>query len=94
MIPEFFIHSIDKNLPLLNRLFNRMFDNAEFPMPWGHSVIVTLFRKGSANIPDSYRGISLLNIFGKIYTSIISKRVTFYTNMYNKMRVLLRPLIF
>ena len=43
-IPEFFIYSIDRILPLLNRFFNRMFDNAEFQMPWCHSVIVTLFK--------------------------------------------------
>ena len=84
IIPEFFIHSVDNILPLLNRFFNRMFDKAEFPNSWCNSIIVTLYKKGDANSPDNYRGISLLNIFSKIYTSIISRRVTFYTNIYNK----------
>ena len=42
IIPEFFIHSVDNILPLLNRFFNRMFDKAEFPTSWCNSIIVTL----------------------------------------------------
>ena len=84
LIPEFFIKSIDNILPLINRLFNRIFDTADFPTSWCYSVIVTLYKKGDANIPDNYRGISLLNVFGKIYTSILTRRVTFYTNIYDK----------
>ena len=42
-----------------------MFDSADFPTPWCYSVIVTLSKKGDVNIPDSYRGISLLNDVGK-----------------------------
>ena len=61
-----------------------MFDKAEFPTSWCKSIIVTLSKKGDANSSDNYRGISLLTIFSKIYTSIISRRVTFYTNIYNK----------
>ena len=84
LIPEFFIYSVDVLLPLLYRFFNRIFDTADFPEQWCYSVIVTIFKKGSVNVPDNYGGISLLNVFGKIYTSIISRRVTFYTSIYNK----------
>ena len=59
LIPEFLIKSIDNILPLINRLFNRIFDTADFPTSWCYSVIVTLYKKGDANIPDNYRGISL-----------------------------------
>ena len=45
LVPEFFIHSIDIILPLLNRFFNRMFDNADFPSQWCYSVIVTLLKR-------------------------------------------------
>ena len=84
LIPEFFIKSVDTILLLINSLFNRIFDTADFPTSWCNSVIVTLYKKGDANIPDNYRGISLLNVFGKIYTSILTRRVTFYTNTYDK----------
>lgn len=84
LVPEFFLISINYILLIINRLFNRIFDAAEFPSPWCYSVIVTLFKKGDVNIPDSYRGISLFKVFGKIYTSVLTRRVTFYTNIYNK----------
>ena len=84
IIPEFFIHSVGNILPLLNRFFNRMFDKVEFPTSWCNSIIVTLYKKRRCKFPDNYRRISLLNIFSKICTSIISRRVTFYINIYNK----------
>ena len=84
IIPEFFIHSVGNILPLLNIFFNRMFDKVEFPTSWCNSIIVTLYKKRRCKFPDNYRRISLLNIFSKICTSIISRRVTFYTNIYNK----------
>ena len=36
------------------------------------------------NDPADYRGIALLDIFGKIYTSILNRRITFYVNIYSK----------
>ena len=84
IIPEFFINSVETILPLLNKFFNRIFDRAEYPEPWCYSIIVSILKKGDANDPDNYRGISLLDVFGKIYTAILTRRVTFYTNIYNK----------
>ena len=57
LIPEFFINSIDYILHLINRLFSRIFDLADFPPPWCYFVIVKLFKKGDVNKPDSYRGL-------------------------------------
>ena len=84
LIPEFFIHSIDFILPLINSLFNRIFDTDNIPPAWGLSILVTLFKKGNPNNPGDYRGISLLDVIGKIYTGIITRRITFYTNIYSK----------
>ena len=84
LIPEFFINSIDIILPLLNKFFNRIFDNADYPEHWSRSIIVSILKKGNANDPDNYRGISLLDVLGKIYTAILTRRVTFYTNIYSK----------
>ena len=44
----------------------------------------TLTQKGDINCTDNYRGISLLDVFGKIYVSIINRRFTFYVNVYGK----------
>ena len=41
----------------------------------GQSIIVPLFKKGSLNDPDNYRGISLCDISSKLYSSIINNRL-------------------
>ena len=84
LIPEFFIYSLELVLPLINSLFNRIFNSGDFPPTWGQSILVTLFKKGDTNDPNNYRGISLLDVIGKIYTSIITRRITFFTNIYDK----------
>ena len=84
LITEFFIHSIDFILPLINSLFNRIFDTGNILSASGLSILVTLFKKGNPNNPGDYRGISLLDVIGKIYTGIITRRITFYTNIYSK----------
>ncbi|MEW8547342.1 MAG: reverse transcriptase family protein, partial [Candidatus Thiodiazotropha sp.] len=84
LLPEFFIESIEILLPILNKLFNRLFQSGYFPSCWSQSIIVPLHKKGDINCTDNYRGISLLDVFGKIYVSIINRRVTFYVNIYDK----------
>ena len=81
--PGIFKHGIDIILPLVTRLFNRLFDLGEFPEDWGFSYIVPIHKKGDKNCVENYRGISLLDIFGKIYTSIINRRLIFATNLYS-----------
>ena len=39
-------------------------------------MIQPLHKKGDKNSPDNYRGISLLNVSGKLYNYILSKRLT------------------
>lgn len=57
LIPEFFIHSMDLILPIVNPLFNRIFNTGDYPPSWGRSILVTLFKKGDINNPNDYRGI-------------------------------------
>ena len=38
------------------------------------SVIVPIYKKGSANLADNYRGISL-GVFSKIFTNILNSRL-------------------
>ncbi|MEW8548219.1 MAG: reverse transcriptase family protein [Candidatus Thiodiazotropha sp.] len=81
--PGIFIHCIDIIIPLVKRFFNRLLDLGEFPEDWGLSFIVPVHKKGDINCVENYRGISLLDIFGKIYTSIINRRLIFVTNLYS-----------
>ena len=82
LFAELFKQSIDVILPLLSSLFNRLFSSGMFQESWSKSVIIPLYKKGDVNNPENFRGISLLDVIGKIYTSILNRRITFYVNMY------------
>ena len=82
--PGIFIHSYEVILPLLTQLFNRIYTRGEFPEAWSKAIIVPLYKKGDPNLAENYRGISLLDIFGKIYTSVLNRRLTFFANIFDK----------
>ena len=72
ILPEMFISILEHILPILNRLFNRVFAQGLFPDLWSKSIKYYYTQKGDTNFGDNYRGISLLDIFGKIFTSILN----------------------
>ena len=84
LVPEHFKLSQDMLLPYIVILFNRLFESHVFPDKWALSVIVPIHKKGPTSNPDNYRGISLLQVLSKIYISVVSKRLTFYVNAFNK----------
>ena len=70
-----------KNAPpcvvnFLTVYFNRLFASGSFPVAWCKSIIHPLHKSGDVNIPDNHRGISLLNISGKLYSYILNQRLT------------------
>jgi hypothetical protein len=48
----------------------------DIPKEWRRAFVIPIHKKGDRNIPDNYRGISLLNTGYKIYSKIIAKRLT------------------
>ena len=48
----------------------------DVPEEWRTAIVIPIHRKGDRNNPDNYRGISVLNTGGKIYSKIIAKRLT------------------
>lgn len=75
IIGEFFKHSATSIVPFLVQYFNYLFETGNFPEDWTEAIIQPLHKKGDINSPDNYRGISLLNISGKLYSSILNKRL-------------------
>ena len=59
----------------LVKFYNALFDQGIYPEQWTESIIFPLFKKGNANDPNNYRGISLCDISSKIYSSIINSRL-------------------
>lgn len=64
-----------KSFQFLTKCFNLIFSSGVYPAEWAKSVIVPLHKKGDSNSPDNYRGISLLSVISKCYTSILNKRL-------------------
>ena len=48
----------------------------EVPQSWQDATVVTLHKKGAISDPGNYRGIFLLEVAGKILTSILASRVS------------------
>ena len=56
-------------------LFNLALQAQKVPQDWKDSIIVNLFKKGSASKCTNYRGISLLSVIGKCLSHILIGRV-------------------
>jgi hypothetical protein len=72
---EFLKYACDVVVPFLTKLFNKLYDTGSFPAGWCKSVIIPIYKKGDDRNPDNYRGISLLSIVSKVFTSILNKRL-------------------
>lgn len=45
-------------------------------MAWAEGIIVPIFKSGNPDDPHNYRGITLINILGKIYSQVLLNRLT------------------
>ena len=64
-------------------LFNKIFATG-CPIPsWYIAIITPIFKKGSPNDPENYRGISLLSCLAKFFYTVINNRLTTYCNVKN-----------
>ena len=76
LIGGFYKSSTIYIVPFLVKFFNFLFDHGLFPEEWSLAIIQPLHKKGDLNVPDNYRGISLLNICSKLYSFVLNKRIT------------------
>ena len=63
---EFYKYAAPCVVEFLTQYFNKLFDTGTFPLGWSEAVIQPIHKKGDINSPDNYRGISLLNVSGKL----------------------------
>ena len=64
------------------KLCQEMFSIERIPKDWARGLIFPLYKDGDARIPDNYRGITLLSVVGKIYTSVLNLRVSNWCEKY------------
>lgn len=57
-------------------LFNYVFANEVWPERWGSGIIFPLYKSGNRMNPGNYRPITLLSVVGKLFGSIIERRLT------------------
>ena len=63
----------------LHKIIDLTWRTGNVPMDWQKALIVPSHKKGSRTKCKNYRGISLLNIPGKVYASILETRMRIIT---------------
>nr|VZI44856.1 unnamed protein product [Spirometra erinaceieuropaei] len=73
---EVYKHRVPQLMDHLTALFQEMWHQGEIPQDFKDATLVHLYkRKGNRQVCDSHRGISLLNIAGKIFARILFKHL-------------------
>ena len=61
---------------VLCRYCNICFEEENIPRDWMKGIIFPIYKSGDKREPLNYRGITLLSVVSKVYTSILNKRLT------------------
>ncbi len=72
---EMLKHGASVLLPAMAKLFNLVLESSVFPAQWNMSYQVPLYKKGDVLDCGNYRGISITSCVGKVFNSILSKRI-------------------
>jgi len=75
ILSQFVKSSKDITVPIMTIMFNHIFNTGIFPDDWADSVICPLHKSGSRSDPNNYRGISLINIVCKVFSSVLNARL-------------------
>ena len=74
---EYISSSVSLLMPIYIYLFNKILDEGTIPEEWLIGIIMPIYKKkGCPREPGNYRGITLLSFMGKLFTSIIDKRLS------------------
>lgn len=63
---------------LMCLIFNYVFSNGLYPESWYISKLITIHKRSNKLLCSNYRGISILNIFAKIYDAVLTKRLNLW----------------
>ena len=83
IINEFLKYGFHVLKPYLHKLFNVIISTGTYPGLWGEGFIVPIFKKGDIENVENYRGIMLLSVIGKLFTSILNNRLNDWAENYN-----------
>ena len=79
VLNEYLKYSKDAMLPIYCKLFNLILNTRIIPEAWSKGTLLPIDKnKGDVNDPDNYRGITILNCFGKLFTAVLNQRLNSY----------------
>ncbi|XP_044589182.1 uncharacterized protein LOC123268266 [Cotesia glomerata] len=69
-----------KNLPAnwllyIQSWFNKILDTEHVPSNWARVAMFMLFKKGDQSDPSNYRGLAMINVLTKVFTTILKNRL-------------------
>ena len=86
VLNEMLKYSNKPMIKLLTKLFNLILDCGKVPLDWTVGILCPIYKKkGSVKDPDNYRPITLLSCLGKLFTSILNNRISYYFDICNLM---------
>ena len=62
--------------PILLRIFNNILQTGQYPTMWTQGAISPVHKKGSVDIPDNYRGITVTSTMSKLFGIMMNNRLT------------------
>ena len=76
-IPAELLHYGGGNVALaVLELINQFWDGPPIPQDWIDAILVSIFKgKGSKSVCDNYRGITLLEVVGKVLARLLLNRL-------------------
>ena len=83
LIDEMFMDSKEILLPHIAKLFNYIFNNSVYPQNWLNGIIVPIPKKGDLTDPMNYRGITIMSVFAKIFSTILNNRLMLWSENNN-----------
>ena len=61
--------------PIILQIINKIYEAKEVPTEWLISVLIPIYKKGSASDPGNYRGIALMSACAKLYNRMLLVRL-------------------
>ena len=75
LVNEIFINRKDVLTPFLGKIFNHIFENNECPETWTKCIIVPIPKEGNASDVNNCRGITIMSVFAKLFSTILNNRL-------------------
>ena len=72
---EMLKHSQSHMLPCIVKLFNFILSSGKYPAKWKTGYIKPLYKGENPNVPDNYRGITVMPCLAKLFNSILNNRL-------------------